>query len=98
MFRCAFARTNWLLAMVDVPPHLAEREGRKGVARAGATPRTVPRQNRGHPGVMTAPEADDTLPRGFCRCWERVSDLLAARTRSTPEAGGHPRAWRTGTR
>src|SRR3977135_1538085 len=29
---------NWLFAMVDVPPHLAEREGRKAVRGRDATP------------------------------------------------------------
>src|SRR5215475_671978 len=33
MLRCALARTNWLLAMIDVPPHLAERKA--GRCRAG---------------------------------------------------------------
>src|SRR6266498_971199 len=92
MFRCAFARTNSRFAMVVVPPHLAERKA--GQRYAGGTPPRFgcsapePRRNAGsHP------------PRGFCWCWERVSDRLAARTRPPARAGGHLRAapagWRT---
>src|SRR5690349_4509887 len=97
MLRCALARTNWLLAMVDVPPHLAEREGRKDVARAGATPlKCCAPEPRRKPGY--------TLPRWFCWCWERVSDRLGARarppdgTRPPPRAGLYLRGWRAGSR